>query len=175
MTHWIIKKSWGLVNTNVGWYRISESVRAYVYLILSSQASAKSRIVSNMVSAITAQKSFPNNFENVVNSRVDIREDIKLYQYIFSHASSKVDYSMGGVHMLPSNMNLSIRSRTAGYNNEILVSDGMFSLGRNDRVNASLPESHRAPIVYAPCKRLPAPQPAKHMKRKESLWFSHSG
>ena len=34
MTRWIIEKSQGL--TNVGLLRISESVRAYAYLILSS-------------------------------------------------------------------------------------------------------------------------------------------
>ena len=43
MTQWIIEKSDGF--TDVGLYRISESVRAYAYLILSSQASARSGIV----------------------------------------------------------------------------------------------------------------------------------
>ena len=53
MCHWIIEKSWGF--TNVGLYRILESVRAYVYLILSSQASARSSIIENTASALTAQ------------------------------------------------------------------------------------------------------------------------
>ena len=78
MTRWITEKSDGF--TDVGLYKISESVRAYAYLILSSQASARSGIVSNTVSALTAQSAFMNNFENVVNRRVDIREDIKCYQ-----------------------------------------------------------------------------------------------
>ena len=43
MTHWIIEKSVGF--TDVGLLRISESVRAYAYLILSSQASARSSII----------------------------------------------------------------------------------------------------------------------------------
>ena len=34
----------------------------------------------NRASALTAQKAFLNDFENIVNCRVDIREDIKLYQ-----------------------------------------------------------------------------------------------
>ena len=38
--------------------------------------------------------------------------------------------------MLPSDMNLKIRSGTAGYNNKILVSDRKFSLGKNDEVNS---------------------------------------
>ena len=37
--------------------------------------------------------------------------------------------------MLPSNMNLKIRFGTVGYNNKILVSDGKFSLGKDDKVN----------------------------------------
>ena len=78
MTQWIIEKS--VCFTDVGLYRISKSMRAYAYLILSSQASARSGIVENTVSALTAQSTFLNNFENVVNRRVDIREDIKRYQ-----------------------------------------------------------------------------------------------
>ena len=78
MTQWIIEKSDGF--TDVGLLRISESVRAYAYLILSSQASARSSIVDNTASALIAQSAFLNNFENVVNRRVDIREDIKRHQ-----------------------------------------------------------------------------------------------
>ena len=39
--------------------------------------------------------------------------------------------------MLSSNMNLNIRWGTAGYNNKILVSNGKFSQGKNDKVNTS--------------------------------------
>ena len=56
MTQWIIEKSDGF--TNVGMHRISESVRAYAYLIPSSQASARSGIVGNMASVLTAQSAF---------------------------------------------------------------------------------------------------------------------
>ena len=84
MTWWIIEKSVGF--TDVGLLKISESVRAYAYLILCSQASARSSIVGNTASALTAQSAFLNNFENVVNCRVDIREDIKRYQKISSHS-----------------------------------------------------------------------------------------
>ena len=41
--------------------------------------------------------------------------------------------------MLPSDVNLNIRSGTVGYNNKILVSDEKFSLGKNDKVNALEP------------------------------------
>ena len=140
MTQWILEVSDGF--TDVGLFKISESVRVYAYLILSSQASARSSIVGNTVSALTAQSAFLDNFENVVNRRVDIREDIKRYQRTLSYASSKVDYSVGeNVYMLPTNMNLKIKTGTARYNNKILVSNGKFILGKNEKVNASLAKS----------------------------------
>ena len=135
MTRWMIEKSQGF--TDVGLLRISGSVRAYSYSILSSQAYVRSGIVANTASALTAQEAFLNNFEDIVNRRVNIREDIKRYQDTPSYASSKVDYSVGeNIYMLPSDMNLNIRSGTIGYNNEILVSDSGFSLEKNDMVNS---------------------------------------
>ena len=66
-----------------------------------------------------------------MNCRVDIREDIKHYQDTLSYALSKVDYSVGqNIYMLPSDMNLKIRSGTVGYNNKILVSNEKFSMGK---------------------------------------------
>ena len=56
-----------------------------------------------MASALTAQNAFLNNFEDIVNRRVDIQEDIKRYQNTLSHTSSEVDYSVGeNIYMLPS-------------------------------------------------------------------------
>ena len=123
MTQRILEVSDGF--TDVGLLKISESVRAYADLILSSQASARSSIVGNTASTLTAQSAFLNNFENVVNRRVDIQEDIKHYQDTLSYTSSKVDYNVGeNIYMLPSNMNLKIKTGTVGYNNKILVSIG---------------------------------------------------
>ena len=78
-----------------------------------------------------------NNFENVVNRRVDISEDIKRYQNTLSYASSKDNYSFWEhLYMLPSDMTLKIRLGTVGYNNKILVSDEKFILGKNEKVNS---------------------------------------
>ena len=66
-TRWILEKSVGF--TDVGLLRILESVRAYAYLILSSQASARSGIVGNTASALTAQSAFLNDFEDIVKSQ----------------------------------------------------------------------------------------------------------
>ena len=133
MTRWIIETSVGF--TDVGLLRISESVRAYAYLILSSQVSARSSIIGNLASSLTAQSAFLNKFENTVNRKVDIQEDVKRYQETLSYASSKVDYSVGeNLFMLPSDMELRIRLGTVGYNNKILVSDGKFNLEKTMRL-----------------------------------------
>ena len=135
MTRWIIEKSVGF--TDVGLLRISESIRAYAYLILSSQASARSSIIENSASSLTAQSAFSNNFENILNRKVNIQEDIKCYQNTLSYASSKVDYSVGeNLFMLPRDMELRIKTGTVGKKNRILISDGNFSLGKNDEVNS---------------------------------------
>ena len=151
MTRWIIEKSVGF--TDIGLLRISESVRAYAYLILSSQASARSSIVGNTASSLTVQSAFLNNFEDIVNCRVNIQEDIKRYQDTLSYASSKVDYSVGqNIYMLPSNMELKIKTGTVGYNNKILVSNEKFILGKNDEVNLMTPaiKNHKTNSLKTP-------------------------
>ena len=72
-----------------------------------------------------------------MNHRLDIREDIQRYQDTLTYASSKVDYSVGKqLYMLPSDIKLEIKTGTVGYNNKILVSDGKFILGKNEKVNS---------------------------------------
>ena len=85
-----------------------------------------------MASASTAQSAFLNNFENVVNRKVNIQEDIERYQDTLSYTSSKVNYSIRqNIYMLPSNMELKIKTGTIKYyNNKILISDGNFILGK---------------------------------------------
>ena len=47
-------------------------------------------------------------------------------------------------------MNLNIKPRTVGYNNKILVSDGKFSLWKNDKVNVLVSE----PIISMPSHKV---------------------
>ena len=153
MFRWTIQTSNGF--TDIGLVRISESIRAYVYLILTSQASARSNIVGTNASALTAKQIYLNNFENIVNRRVDLQEDIKRYQNTLNYASSKVDYSVGEeLYMLPSDMNLRIKRGVVGYNNEILISTGLV-LGKNGGVNLV---SHKTE------EKIPKVQPPKHSK-----------
>ena len=122
----------------------------YGIICFISQASARSGIVGSTVSALTAQSAFSNNFENVVNCRVDIPDIIKCYQDTLSYPSSKVDHSVGeNIYVLPRDMNLKIRSGTVRYNYKILISDGKFSLGKNDKVNSLETPAMKSPQTAA--------------------------
>ena len=133
-SRWIIEKSDGL--TTLGLQKISESVRDYAYLILTSQTSTRGPIVGHEARNLDAQRTFLNTFENIVNRRVNIPEDIRRFQKTLQYARSKVDYAIGEfIYMLPSDMNLKIGGNIRGYNNKILVSLPSFNIGTNLKVN----------------------------------------
>ena len=114
---WIIEKSDGL--TKVGLQKLSETVRDYTYLILTSHTSTRAQIVGHTARNLDAQKVFPNTFENIINRRVDISEDIQRFQNTLQYARSKVDYAIGKlIPILPSDMNLWI-GKIKNYNNKI--------------------------------------------------------
>ena len=132
-SRWIIEKSDGL--TTLGIQKLSESVRDYAYLILTSQTSTRGPIVGHEARNLDAQRTFLNTFENIVNRRVNIPEDIRRFQKTLQYARSKVDYAIGEfVYMLPSDMNLRI-GNVRNYNNKILVSSPSFKIGTNVKVN----------------------------------------
>ena len=75
---------------------------------------------------LDAQRTFLSTFENIVNRRVDIPEDIRRFQKTLQYDRSKVDYVIGEfIYMLPSDMNLWIRN-VRNYNNKILISTPSF-------------------------------------------------
>ena len=132
-SRWIIEKSDGL--TTLGIQKLSESVRDYAYLILTSQTSTRGPIVGHEARNLDAQRTFLKTFENIVNRRVNIPEDIQRFQKTLQYARSKVDYAIGEfIYMLPSNMNLRI-GNVRNYNNEILISSPSFKIGTNIKVN----------------------------------------
>ena len=132
-SRWIIEKSDGL--TTLGIQKLSESVRDYAYLILTSQTSTRGPIVGHEARNLDAQRTFLNTFENIVNRRVNIPEDIRRFQKTLQYARSKVDYAIGEfVYMIPSDMNLRI-GNVRNYNNKTLISSAGFKIGTNLKVN----------------------------------------
>ena len=110
-------------------------MRTYVYLDLTSQIQAKSRIVGNSAPAVDVQKVFKSMFKALIKEDYSIGIDIERYQGVLEHALSKVDFSVGiGIYMLPSNLNLNI-GKTKEYNNKILVSNTGMKIGPNRDIN----------------------------------------
>ena len=131
LTRWVITQSKGFIKKGIE--KISRSVMAYVYLVLSSQVQARSTIVGNSAPAVDAQQLFKDTFKSLINE--DLPIDIKKYQGVLEHALSKVDFSVGiGIYMLPSNLNLAIEIKE-GYNNKILVSNTGIKIGSNKDIN----------------------------------------
>ena len=140
-SRWIIEKSDGL--TMLGLQRLSESVRDYAYLILTSQTSTRGQIVGYEARNLDAQHTFLNTFENIVNRRVNIPEDIRRFQKALQYARSKVDYAIGEfVYMLPSDMKLRI-GNVRNYNNKILISSPSFKIGTNVKVSLLSSDNRR--------------------------------
>ena len=141
--------------TKYGLEKISESVRAYSYLILTSQASARHGILGTTAQSLAAQRIFYDNLEDVINKPVSLEADIGRYQSTLKYASSRLNYSIGrGLYMLPSDMLLGSLNRVIeGYNDEIVVNVSGLELGKHVE---SAPK--RAPTSTALPLRKPAPK-----------------
>ena len=132
-SRWISEKSDGL--TMLGLQKLSETVRDYTYLILMSQTSMRGPITGHEARNLDAQRTFLNTFENIVNRRVNIPEDIRRFQKTLPYARSKVDYVIGEfIYMLLSDMNLRT-GKVKNYNNKILISSPSFKIGTNLKIN----------------------------------------
>ena len=100
-----------------------------------SQTSTRGPIIGHEARNLEAQRVFLNTFENIVNRRVNIPEDIRRFQQTLHHARSKVDYAIGEfIYILPSDMNLRI-GKVKNYNNKILISSPSFKIGTNLKIN----------------------------------------
>ena len=80
--------------------------------------------------------------------------------------------------MLPSDMTLKIRPGTVRYNNKILVSDGKFSLGKNNEVNSLETPAMKSTQTAARPKRnsndVLSHAPAISQKHQKSKTITHN-
>ena len=151
-SRWIIQNANGI--TTLGLQKVSETVRDYTYLILTSQTSTRGLIVGHEARNLDAQRVFLNTFKNIVNRRVNIPEDIRRFQKTLQYAGSKVDYVIGEfIHMLLSDMNLLI-GKVKNYNNKILISSPSFKIGANLKINLDGEKDKPAMQMSSPIKIL---------------------
>ena len=177
-SRWIIEKSEGL--TTLSLQKLSETVRDYAYLILTSQTSTRGPIIGHEAQNLDAQSTFLNSFENIVNRRVNIPEDIRRFQKTLQYARSKVDYVIGEfIYMLPSDMNLRI-GNVRNYNNNILISSPSFKIGTNVKINLDVKSKEvemvkSEPDVKSKVKTKPNIEPNKEHKQdvKPNIELQH--
>ena len=177
-SRWIIEKSDGLAT--LGIQKLSESVRDYAYLILTSQTSTRGQIIAIELRNLDAQRTFLNTFENIVYRRVNIQEDIRRFQKTLQYARSKADYAEGEfIYMLPRDMNLWI-GKVKNYNNKILISSPSFKIGINARINLVVKSKEvemvkTEPDVKPKVKVKPNIEPNKKLKQdvKPNIELKH--
>ena len=122
--------------TKKGIDKISRSVRACVYLVLTSQVQARSNIVGNSAPAVDGQQALIGIFKALINEEYSIGTDNERYQGVLEHALSKVGFPVGiGIYMFPSYLNLSI-GKTKGYNNKVLMRNKDTRIGSNRHKNS---------------------------------------
>ena len=151
-SRWILNSSHGI--TKYGLEKISESIRAYSYLILTSQASARHGILRTTAQSLAAQRIFYDNLEDVINKAVSLENDIGRYQSTLKYARSTLDYSVGGsLYMLPSDMLLKPLNQVIdGYNDKIVVNTSGFEIGKQSKPVLKQPIAKK-PMVKQTVKR----------------------
>ena len=173
-SRWITSSSHGF--TKYGLEKISESVRAYSYLVLTSQAAARHGILGDTAPALAAQRIFYDNLDDVIYKAVSLEADIGRYQSALKYAKSTSDYSVGkGLYMLPSDMLLKpLNQVIEGYNDKIVVNTSGFELGKQHDRKAEPPQHvDRLPIGrtkgVAVVKAKPSQQQATLKRRPHTL------
>ena len=78
LMRWIITQSKDFTRKDIE--QISRSVRAYVYLILTSEVQTRSSIVGNSALAVDAQIVFNSAFKELINEDYSIGIDIERHQ-----------------------------------------------------------------------------------------------
>ena len=118
--------------------KISDSIRAFTYLVLTSQSAARHGILGENAQAIAAQRLFYYNLEDVINKLVSLQDDIRMYQSVLKYARSNLDYSVGeGLYMVPSDILIKPLNQVIDEcNDKIVVNTSVHALGK---VAPSLP------------------------------------
>ena len=137
--------------------------RAYSYLVLTSQASARHGILGTTAQSLASQRIFYDDLEDVINKAVSLENDIGRYQSTLKYARSTLNYSVGkGLYMLPSNLLLKPLNQVIdGFNDEIIVNTSGFELGfqrKPEQAVAKKPVVKQAPktvSVRAPVRSRP--------------------
>ena len=134
--------------TKAGIVRIDDSVRAYVYCILGSQARTRSSILSSLES----HQYFVDLLEQNIKGMFSIPESINQYQNSITQTHSRINFAVGeGLYMIPTDMVLKV-GIIQNYNNNIVIANENVKLGLNENINfvSRNVEYTNEPIIRGP-------------------------
>ena len=120
--------------TNIGLARINQSIQAYCYSILGTQANSHTSIIGDSGSAKNTQLDFLILVEDAIKTLDASNSPVK-YQNAIERTKTCLDFAIArGVLLMPSRMIINMES-IVGYNNNLTrVTDDM-KLGVNNHVN----------------------------------------
>ena len=134
----IIAKSKGF--TTPGVTRLNDSIRTYIWAILSAQVQTYSNIVGpgGTGTPLEAQKQYLFNVERAIMAEESIYREIKRYQRDLGKSGYMVNFSLGiGLYMIPSDMLLHL-GKIMGYNNNIITATDEQPVGLHSGLNKSI-------------------------------------
>ena len=165
----ILNKSDGFTHPGAG--SLNDSIRTYVWAILTAQAQTRTGILG-AGAAVDAQKQFLANVEDAIHAPVDIASAISRYQDVLQYARSEVNFSFGeGLYMAPGDMLLRV-GKVAGYKNLIIISTSAQRLGANIGLNKNVapPDASTTPAKRGSLNRW---APRSRQRRLPVGWMPH--
>ena len=93
--------------TKVGIMWLNDSIRTYVYCVLSAQAETRTAIIGSFGTELDAQKQFIKLLEDSINQHADIPTSIARYQKALTDTHTRLDYVIApGLYIIGSDMYL---------------------------------------------------------------------
>ena len=120
--------------TESGPARIDQSILAFGYCVLGSQADTRSSILGNSGSAILTQRRFLILMEEAIRMH-EITASVQRYHKSIHDTKMRLDFAVArGIWLIPSRMVINTES-IVGYNNYLKTASQDMKLGVNNDVN----------------------------------------
>ena len=120
--------------THAGLARINQSIEAFCYCVLRSQAKTCVSILGGSGGATETQREFLDRIEDSI-TLTKISDSIQRYQEAIAYTKTRLDFVVPqGVWLMPSRMVINTES-IVGYNNMLMTAKPGMKLGVNNDVN----------------------------------------
>ena len=120
--------------TDIGLARINQSIQAFCYSVLGTQANSHTSTIGDSGSAKNTQLDFLILVEDAIKTLNSLNGPVK-YQDAIERTKTRLDFAIArGVLLMPSHMIINTES-VVGYNNNLTRATDDMKLGVNNQVN----------------------------------------